>query len=243
MKTTVSSRKIAFGVAVGTEEHERPDGDRGDGDRDVARHVEELERGGDAAELGHHQADVGDGEGGDGEGGETEVELLPDEGGQALAGVGRQPGHHLLDDDVGHRDQHHQEEGAVDELRPGGRIGDDAAGVVAGGGRDQPWPGGGQVDQPPPRRTCSSHDRRRGKWKRPLVGHQCIEHVVGQDAPDGTPVIVDDHHGMAAGLDQLAGHVARRRVRAHRDHVLVAEERRHPRVGRGPQGQQDVEHA
>ena len=140
-----------LGVAVGAEEHERPDGDGGDRHRDVARDVEQLERGGDAAELGHHQADVGDGEGGDGEGGEAEVELLPDERGQALAGVDGQAGHHLLDDDVGDRDQHHEEEGAVDELRPGRRVGDDAAGVVAGGGGDQPGSGGGQIDQPPPR--------------------------------------------------------------------------------------------
>jgi hypothetical protein len=59
-----------FGVAVGTEEHERPDGDGGDGDREIARDPEQVEGGGDAAELGHHEADVGDGEGGDGEGGQ-----------------------------------------------------------------------------------------------------------------------------------------------------------------------------
>ena len=45
-----------LGVAVGAEEHERPDGDGGDRDREVARDAEELEGGGDAAELGDHEA-------------------------------------------------------------------------------------------------------------------------------------------------------------------------------------------
>ena len=36
-----------------------------------------------------------------GERGQAQRELLADEGRQPLAGVGRQPGHHLLDHDVG----------------------------------------------------------------------------------------------------------------------------------------------
>ena len=61
--------------------------------------------------------DVGDGEGRDGERGQAQGELLADECGQTLAGVHGEAGHHLLDHDVGHGDEHHQEEGAVDELR------------------------------------------------------------------------------------------------------------------------------
>ena len=72
--------------------------------------MEELEGRGDPAELGDHQPDVGDRESDDGERREAQVELLPDERGQTLAGVDGQAGHHLLDDHVGDRDQHHQEQ-------------------------------------------------------------------------------------------------------------------------------------
>ena len=224
----------ALGVAVGAEEHERPDGDRGDRHREVARDAEEVEGGGDAAELGDHQADVGDGEGGDGEGGEPEGELLADEGGQALAGVDGQAGHHLLHDDVGDRDEHHQEERPVDELRPGRRVGDDAAGVVAGGGGDQPGPGRGQVDQPPPAGPLRVHDRQAWEVEATLGRHQGVEHVVGQDAPDRAAVVVDHHQREPPRLDQLRGHLVGRGVRAHRHHVLVAQQRRDPRLGSTP---------
>ena len=145
----------------------------------------------------------------------AEVELLPDERGQALAGVHGQAGHHLLDDDVGHGDQHHQEERAVDELRAGRGVGDDATGIVAGGGRDQPWPGRGEVDQPPPGTAAASRQK---AWEveATLGRHQRIEHVVGQDPPDGAAVVVDHHHGVAAGLDQLPRHLVRRGVGAAR---------------------------
>ncbi len=187
----------ALGVAVGAEEHERPDGHGGDRNREIARDPEELEGGGDAAELGHHQPDVGDGERGDGEGGQAEVELLADEGGQALAGVDGQAGHHLLDDHVRDRDQHHEEERAVDELRARRGVGHDAAGVVAGGCRDQPGTRSGQIDEPPPPRGLHPHDNRRGKWKRPLVGTSASRTSSARMRPIGQPVVVDHHHGVA----------------------------------------------
>ena len=72
-----------------------------------------------------------------GEGRQAQRELLADEGGQALAGVGGQSGHHLLDADVADGDQHHEEQRAVAELGAGRRVGGHPAGVVAGVGGDE----------------------------------------------------------------------------------------------------------
>ena len=106
-----------LGVAVVAEHHHGPHHDRGDRHGDVARHAEDLEGGPDAGELRHHQTQVGDEQAHDGEGGGPQRELLADERHQALAGVGAEAGRHLLHDDQRHRDQQHQEEGGVAELR------------------------------------------------------------------------------------------------------------------------------
>ena len=120
----------ALGVAVGAEQDQGPDDDGGDRHAEIAGHPEEAEGRGDAPELGHHEAEVGDGEGEDGEGSEPERELLADERGQSLAGVDGEPGHHLLDHDIEDRDDDHEEQRPVAELRPGRRVGHDAPGVV-----------------------------------------------------------------------------------------------------------------
>ena len=54
----------------------------------------------------------------DGEGRQAQGELLADQRGQALAGVGAQAGRHLLHAPRADGDQHHEEQGAVAELRP-----------------------------------------------------------------------------------------------------------------------------
>ena len=79
MKTSVSSRKHALGVAVRAEHDDGPDRDRGDRHRDVARHAEQLERGADAGELRDDEADVGDDEAHDRERGDPQRELLADQ--------------------------------------------------------------------------------------------------------------------------------------------------------------------
>ena len=60
---------------------------------------------------------------------------------ETATGVGAEPSAHLLDDDERDRDEHHEEERAVGELGAGARVREDAAGVVAGVGRDQARPG------------------------------------------------------------------------------------------------------
>ena len=148
-------------VAVGADDDQQPDGNGGDGHRDVARHPEELEGGPDAGELGHHQSYVGNGEGQDGEGREAQRELFADQRSQPFAGVGSQAGHHLLDADVAHGDQHHEEQGAVAELGPGRCIGGHATGVVAGIGGDEAGPGGSQVDDEAAEPAATPHRHRK----------------------------------------------------------------------------------
>ena len=178
--------KHPLGVAVGPEQDEGPDSDRGDRHREVARDAEDVEGRRDAAEFGDHQPDVRDGEGRDRERRHPQRELFADEGGQSLPGMHGQPRHHLLHHDVGDGDQHHQEERAVDELRAGRGVRDDTAGVVAGGGRDESRPEGGHVHQPfaGHRRL---HVRSLGKWKRPLVGTSASSTSSAKILPIGRP--------------------------------------------------------
>ncbi len=159
---------------------------RGDGHRQVARDTEEIERRRNAAEFGDHEPDVGDGKGSDGERRHPQREFFADECGQSLSRVDGQPRHHLLHHDVGDGDQHHQEEGAVDEFRAGRGVRDDSAGIVPGGGRDEARPGGGQVHQPLPvyRRF---HVKSLGKWKRPLVGTSASSTSSAKMRPIGRP--------------------------------------------------------
>ena len=49
----------------------------------------------------------------------TEAELFADQGAQAFAGMGAETDRHFLDHHQGDRDQHHEEQGAVDELGAG----------------------------------------------------------------------------------------------------------------------------
>ena len=126
--------------------------------------------------------------------------------------------------DEGHGDQHHEEQGPVAEQGARRGVGDDAAGVVAGVGRDDARAGPGQVGQesPPPRRLRIAGDGVRGagasrprrsrrspfqeqagKVEPAPLGYERVHDVVGQDAPDWPTLVVDDHDRRAAGLDQL----------------------------------------
>ena len=197
MKTRRQQQEDPFGVAVGADDDQHPDGDGGDGHRDVARHAEQLEGGADAGELGDHQPDVGHGEGQHGEGRQAQGELLTDQGGQPLAGVGGQAGDHLLDADVAHGDQHHEEQRPVAELGPGRRVGGHAPGVVAGVGGDEPGPGGGQVDE---------------EAAEPPVGHQTVNGPTDRPRTvTGAPVVTAAASGSGSGPVRASGRRSRRR--------------------------------
>ncbi len=168
-------------------------------------------------------------------------ELLADEGGQPLSGVDGQAGHHLLDDDVGDGDQHHEEQGAVDELRAGRGVGHDAAGVVAGGGRDQSRPGGGKVDEPPPPRGSTLTSDRLGKWKRPLVGTSASRTSSARIRPMGRPSSSTTTRECRRASTSWS---ATSSADAWGLTVTTSSSSRsdgHPRVGRGPQGEEDRE--
>jgi hypothetical protein len=70
----------------------------------------------------------------------TNRELLADQRPEPLARVGAEARAHLLDDHERDRHEHHQEQRPVGELRPCAGVGEDAARVVAGVGRDQARP-------------------------------------------------------------------------------------------------------
>jgi hypothetical protein len=157
--------------------------------------------------------------------------LLPDERGQPLPGMHGQAGDHLLDDHVRDRDQHHEEQRPVDELRPRRGIGDDAAGVVARGSRDQSWSGSGQIDEAPSREPADLMSDSLGKWNRPFVGTSASRTSSAKIRPTGSAVIVHNDKGEPTGLHELAGHIVGRRVRTYGHHVFVGQERGDPGVG------------
>ena len=119
---------------------------------------EQLERRADPGELRDHQPGVGQQHAEQRHPGQPQAELLPDQRGQALAGVGAQPDRHLLHQHQRDRDQHHEEQGPVDELGTRRGVGGDTGRVVAGVGRDQPGPGDGQ-DQPDPAAAGTADQR------------------------------------------------------------------------------------
>ena len=69
-----------LGVAVGAEQDQRPDGDGGDRDGEVAADAEQLEGGADAGELRHDQAHVGHDQADQGEGGDAQARTPPGSG-------------------------------------------------------------------------------------------------------------------------------------------------------------------
>lgn len=90
----------AFGPAVGAEQHQRPQQDRGQRDDRPLGYAEEFEGGTDAGELADDQAGVGQQQAENGERGQAETELHEDQRAEALAGVGAEPDGHLLHHDV-----------------------------------------------------------------------------------------------------------------------------------------------
>jgi hypothetical protein len=105
-----------LGVAVRAEHHQGPNRDRGRRDHPVAVDVHQFERGPDAGELADDQAGVGHQHGDEGDAGQPQAELLADQGRQTFAGEYAESDRHLLHDHQCDRDQHHEEQGAVDEL-------------------------------------------------------------------------------------------------------------------------------
>ena len=87
--------------------------------------------------------------------------------------------------------------------------------------------------------TCS----RRGKWNRPPLRQEGVDDVVGQDAPEGATVLVDDHDRRAPRLDQLlGGHVRHFGVGPDGHGVVLLEQlaERLVGVGDGQREQADV---
>ena len=136
-------------LAVRAAGDEQPDAHGDDGHGHVGRHVEEAARRGDARELRHGGAEVGDHRGEDREGGDLEAEVLADEAGEPASGDDADAGVHLLDDGEDGRDQHQQPDHAVAVARADHRPGGDAAGVVAGVGGDEAGPHHRQDDEEP----------------------------------------------------------------------------------------------
>ncbi len=130
----------ALHLAVAAARHQEPDaeGDRRHGQ--PRRDVREAEGRGDARELGHGRAEVGDQEGEHRERRHPEAELLADERREALAGHGAHARAHLLRHAEDGRDQQQQPQHAVAVARADHRPRGDAAGVVVGGGGDEARP-------------------------------------------------------------------------------------------------------
>ncbi len=133
-------QEAALGPGGGAEDDECPQADGRDRDRDEARDAEELECGADARELRDHEAEIGDEQARHCERGGAPGALLTDQRDEPLAGVRPEARRHLLHHDERDGHQDHEEQGAVRELRAGRRIRGDAAGVVAGVGRDEAGP-------------------------------------------------------------------------------------------------------
>ena len=119
------------------EHGQRPQHDERDRNRDESRDAEELHGCSDPGELAHRQSAVCDEEERQRNSRRANWELLADECTEPFSGVRAEAGAHLLDDDEGNGDEHHDEERAVGELCAGAGVGEDAARVVSGVGRDQ----------------------------------------------------------------------------------------------------------
>ena len=111
--------------------------DRGDRHRHLAAHAGETQRRADADELRDADADVRDQHRAGGEQRPAHAVLLADQLCQALAGHGAHPRGHLLHHDQRDRDHDHHPQQVVAVLGADGRVGGDAAGVVAGVCSDQ----------------------------------------------------------------------------------------------------------
>jgi hypothetical protein len=132
-----------------------PDDDQPDRQRDqrhgcVLGHVEQLEGGGDAGELGHRGHRIGDQEQQHREGGAPDAEALPDQVGQPLARHDGHAGAHLVDHRQADGDQGEDPEHLVAELGACLGVGGDRAGVVAGVRGDQPRADDRQQDEEAP---------------------------------------------------------------------------------------------
>jgi hypothetical protein len=111
-------------------QHEQRHPERGERDAHVARDAGQLERRGDAGELGAHRADVRRHECEQSPGGDAHAVALPDEAGEPLAGDDPHPCAELVEEDQrGRREQQHPQQpiavvGAED------RVGRDACRIV-----------------------------------------------------------------------------------------------------------------
>ena len=125
-----------FDLAVTSLHYQKPDGDAGERHRNIFADAENLHGGGYAGEFGDGVAQV-HGQGGDHyEEGGAEAEFFADQVGEAFAGDYAHARAHFFGDVE--RDGHGDEgpEHGVAELRAGGGVGGDAAGVVVYVGGD-----------------------------------------------------------------------------------------------------------
>ena len=128
---------------------EDPDDGGTDGDAGVFADVEELHAAGDSGELRDHVGEVHDDEQDHDDEGDAEAELFADEIAETFAGDHPHAGAHLLNDDEGEGDGDHRPEEGVAVLGSGGRVGEDAAGVVVDVGGDEAWTEHGKEEDEP----------------------------------------------------------------------------------------------
>ncbi len=126
-----------FDAVVSAMHHQRPHEQRRQRHHYVLRHLEQLERAGDAGEFRDDIAEVRHDQRQHQEEGDAKAEFLADQIAQAFAGHRPHPRRHLLDHHQrdGRRDHHPQQR--VAELCPGDGVGSDAAGVVVDAGGDE----------------------------------------------------------------------------------------------------------
>src|ERR1700721_1036521 len=101
-----------------------------DGHGRVSREPEQFEAGGYPYEFSDDIPEIGDQDPDHHEKRDAETVFLPKQITQPLAGHGAHTGTHFLHHDQGESDRNHGPQQKMPELRPGGGIGQDAAGII-----------------------------------------------------------------------------------------------------------------
>ncbi len=114
---------------------------------DVTRDVKQLQAAGDAGELRHHVAEVGDDQPQHHEKRDPQSVLFADEVAEPFSGDRAHAGRHFLHDDEGDGHGDHDPQQQISELRAGGGVGVNSTGVVVDVSRDEAWADNGQQHQ------------------------------------------------------------------------------------------------
>ena len=130
-------------------DHDQPYDDRTHRHGRISRKPEQLEAGSNPDKLCHHIAEIGDQNPKHHQKRDTQSEFLADQVAQALAGHGPHAGTHLLHHDQRDRNRDHGPQQKMSELRPGGRIGQDAAGIIVDVRGNEPRTHHGKEQQDP----------------------------------------------------------------------------------------------